>query len=118
MIHRPFMQVTLSTRPLGLEREVGVTVQYVVGKRRKKGKVDEAEEALEGAVEVITQEDMGDAQEAESAGHGLATAPVRADAVSQSIEAEREEGEEAKKRKTLSSQESRPVKRKKGAARR
>jgi hypothetical protein len=34
MTHRPFLQITLSTKPLGLEKEHNVTCQYVMSKRR------------------------------------------------------------------------------------
>ena len=38
MIHHPYLQVTLSTRPLGLESQRGVTCQYVLVPRHRKSK--------------------------------------------------------------------------------
>ena len=35
MLHRPYLQITLSTRPLGLEKGQNVTVQYTPNKPSK-----------------------------------------------------------------------------------
>ena len=35
MTHRPFLQITLSTRPLGLEKEKNITCQYLLANRRR-----------------------------------------------------------------------------------
>ncbi|KAK8864221.1 hypothetical protein IAR55_001467 [Kwoniella newhampshirensis] len=38
MTHCPYLQITLSTRPLGLEEKRNVTCQYVLAKRKVRGK--------------------------------------------------------------------------------
>ena len=35
MIHHPYLEITLSTKPLGLEEKRDVTLQYVVTRRKK-----------------------------------------------------------------------------------
>ena len=38
MTHRPYLQITLSTRPLGLEKNQNVTCQHALRKRGRSGK--------------------------------------------------------------------------------
>lgn len=36
MTHRPYLEITLSTRPLGLEEQQNVTCQYIITGRRRR----------------------------------------------------------------------------------
>lgn len=55
MIHQPYLQVTLSTKPLGWESRRGVTLQYVMLRKRRRagratgGEVGEGEGEENGA---------------------------------------------------------------------
>ena len=57
MTHNPYLQVTLSAKPLGLEANLGVTCQYVLAPRHrsKSGKGDKAELHAEKIVDVGTK---------------------------------------------------------------
>ena len=47
MTHRPYLQITLSTRPLGLEAQKNVTCQYVLARRNRKGRKAELSNGAE-----------------------------------------------------------------------
>jgi hypothetical protein len=80
MTHNPYLEITLSTKPLGLEAGWGVACQYVLATRRRtrgNRKGEDAEEVDNGATKVddeatkgieIVEEDAGVAQDRQGGG--------------------------------------------------
>lgn len=93
MTHNLFLQITLSTKPLGLEEGIGMTCQYVLAARRRgHGK---NKKGLEGGDEIADVDNAAEGEEA-VANNGLEVE-----------KAGRGKEERVKKRKVGASQESR-----------
>jgi len=72
MTHNPYLQVTLSTKPLGLEAAVGVTCQYVLARRRRNRGNGKSEAKIGSELEEVVIPKDGERSEAEDENNSMA----------------------------------------------